>query len=184
VRPTSIHLYLGNAAEKNTTSLLLSGYVEVAPELIQYGKGPYGKPFVSQPKTHFHFNISHSGDKQITAVSLSEVGVDLEKIREDIDIDKISKRLFSKRLIEVMQKSARAHEFFFRAWTFYEAFLKAQGLTIFSGEKFREEFFFEDPLQDHLSIKEWKIYTLKAPAGFIAAVATTIDKPEIKYFEI
>src|SRR5690554_253809 len=61
--------------------------------LIKFAAGPNGKPYIDN-EDNFHFNISHSGDWVVCAVSYRPVGIDVERIKE-IDFA-IAKRFFSK----------------------------------------------------------------------------------------
>jgi 4'-phosphopantetheinyl transferase len=164
----------------------LSLHLKVHPSEISILKGPNGKPRIERPKAPFHYNVSHSSDYTLFAISQNEVGIDLERLRENLDQRKISRRLFSDTLVNWLEsfETERSLKLFFKAWTFYEAFLKAQGLTIFSGERIKEKFVFDSPDQKELTLNNYFIYEIEAPAGYVAAVASKIKNPEIKYLKI
>ncbi len=87
----------------------------------------YGKPFFSE-LPDVHFNLSHSGDLVLCALSPSPVGCDIEKpchydpalARRFFHPDEIT-RLFS------LPEDERP-EAFYRLWTCKESFMKAVGL--------------------------------------------------------
>jgi 4'-phosphopantetheinyl transferase len=76
------------------------------------------------------FNVSHSGGIALLAFARRrEVGVDIEQVRRDSDLETIARRFFSKH--EQEQLAALPGEekvdAFFRCWTRKEAYIKAIG---------------------------------------------------------
>lgn len=95
---------------------------------LQIEKNEYGKPYL---KNHnLQYNISHSGNMVICAISNNEVGVDIEEIK-DMDIE-IVKRCYSEKeaayIIE-QQGNVQLREFY-RIWTLKEAYVKYLGVGI------------------------------------------------------
>ncbi len=73
-----------------------------------------------------HFNISHSGDYTICAISKNNiVGIDIEEIKDIplVDFD----NEFSKKELEQIYAAKNPLKLFYRFWTQKEAFLKAIG---------------------------------------------------------
>ena len=94
---------------------------------INYGFGEVGKPYIKN--TDIHFNISHSGDYAVCAISDCEVGIDIQKI-EKPNLQ-VAKRFFAKKEYEYIlnqpdEKSKT--EAFYRIWTLKESFVKAVGV--------------------------------------------------------
>lgn len=93
---------------------------------------PKGKlflaPSVQDIECKPYFNIAHSGDKVICAVSDTEVGCDIEK--KNNDGLKIAKRFFHETeysyLEDIKSEDVREREFI-KLWTMKEAFVKATG---------------------------------------------------------
>lgn len=110
--------------------IILAKYLDMAPEEIQFGTGPQGKPFVSQ-LPGFGFNLSHSGDLALLAIGPSSVGVDIER-RQVRDFLALSQRFFSSKEGALIAESPTPEYDFYRIWTAKEAILKAHGagLTI------------------------------------------------------
>jgi 4'-phosphopantetheinyl transferase len=107
---------------------VLAGYLETEPGRIRFVYGPQGKPGL--PATALRFNLSHSGGRALLAVTRGrELGVDIERIRPEIDCLGIARRVFS----EAEQRALRAvpeplrRRAFFAAWTRKEAYVKARG---------------------------------------------------------
>jgi 4'-phosphopantetheinyl transferase len=115
---------------------VLSRYLGVGPGVVELRRDEVGKPFVprkSQGQSLITFNMSHAQDRALVAVSQGqEVGVDLERIRSDIEVVKLSKRYFATSEYAVIMQSAQEERAakFFRFWVAKEAVLKAQGIGL------------------------------------------------------
>src|SRR5688572_22315652 len=59
---------------------ILSCYTGQHPRDLLFGAGTWGKPFIRGAR-ELHFNLSHSGDAALCAVSRREVGIDVQRIR-------------------------------------------------------------------------------------------------------
>ncbi len=92
--------------------------------------GPNGKPYI-QAERRIFFNVSHSEERLLCAVSDEEVGCDVEKVR-DISV-KVAKRFFSPEEYAKIAEKETAEEqrdMFFRLWTLKESFMKVTGLGL------------------------------------------------------
>ncbi|WP_405410862.1 4'-phosphopantetheinyl transferase family protein [Maribacter sp. Asnod1-A12] len=82
------------------------------------------KPFLEN--SSIHFNISHSKELVVCAISSMEaIGIDVEKI-SDLNIEDF-KDQFSKTEIARMQNSSNSIKSFYQHWTQKEAIVKANG---------------------------------------------------------
>lgn len=89
--------------------------------------GEHGKPYIKDSDTFF--SISHSGDWAVCAVSDSEVGCDIEKIRP-VDL-KLARRFSPEEFSAIMSADEENRlELFFRYWTLKESYMKATGLGL------------------------------------------------------
>ncbi|MEO6787879.1 MAG: 4'-phosphopantetheinyl transferase superfamily protein [Chthoniobacteraceae bacterium] len=100
------------------------------PQSLEFVTGPTGKPALLQTFTDLRFNLSHSGDLALIAVARGrEVGVDVERVRRDIEFDPIVEHYFEPaeawnlRTAPQQERVSR----FFDLWTRKEACLKAEG---------------------------------------------------------
>ena len=66
---------------RNTLRWILSDYLAEEPKKIRFDYGAHGKPFIRLPKTKVQFNLSHSKELTLFAVSHRALGVDIEKIQ-------------------------------------------------------------------------------------------------------
>jgi 4'-phosphopantetheinyl transferase len=112
--------------------LILSKYLEESPDQIEIVIGPHGKPALSQweGKYSIHFNLSHSHEWVLYSITrVGEIGVDVEKMREVPDMEKIIGRFFSVReraAFNDLPPSERKQAFF-NCWSRKEALIKAMG---------------------------------------------------------
>ena len=112
--------------------ILLSKYVNCAPERIAFVYGERQKPALDRSRSEppVHFNVSHSGMKALLAFALGrEVGVDVEQIRYDVDHEALAKRFFSSAEQQALAALPSSEQCagFFRCWTRKEAYIKAHG---------------------------------------------------------
>lgn len=109
--------------------ILLGRYLDVSPASLSFTFSEFGKPSVANA-IDLHFNISHSGGLAVMGFTrAASIGVDLEKVKPNLEIKPIASRFFAEREQEVLfslpdhlQLSA-----FYQCWTSKEAFIKAHG---------------------------------------------------------
>lgn len=171
---------------------ILSYYVGVPPQEIDFYQNAHGKPYLRQDST-IQFNMSDSHELALYAVTLQqEVGVDIEWMRPNVDIKGIARRFFSPAEREALLAlpEDRQLEAFYRCWTRKEAYIKVigQGLSFpLDGFEVGLE---PEGMQNLLSVKEdiqaarrWALGSLPAPGGYAAALAVEGSVGPIHYFE-
>jgi 4'-phosphopantetheinyl transferase len=116
--------------------VVLSRYLGVDPKGVTLARSARGKPFLTRElreRSAITFNLSHAHGRALIAVSKTqEVGVDLEFVRSQIEVAKLSKRYFAcSEHAAIMQapEDQRAARFF-RYWVAKEALLKAEGIGL------------------------------------------------------
>lgn len=131
----------GAFRQKADADRFITGRVAVKKLLGYYGAldaagivinpGEKGKP-VAQTGTGIRlpsFNISHSGNKVLVAVSSDGVGVDVELIT-GIALEDLAQAVFSKQELTAFANSSDAVTTFYSFWTRKEALLKAAGVGL------------------------------------------------------
>lgn len=110
---------------------LINKRLHLKNEEIHFEYNEFGKPFLKEYEK-FYFNISHSGEWIVCAVSPCEVGIDIEQIK-DINL-LIANRFFSKKEnIDLNYKNEDDKlDYFYDLWTLKESYLKylGKGLSI------------------------------------------------------
>ena len=162
---------------------VLSRYLGIAPDLVELCRNEAGKPFVtrkSRGQSVITFNMSHAHGRALIAVSMGlEVGVDLERIRADVEVAKLSERYFAPSEHATIMQSTQEQRAakFFRYWVAKEAVLKAQGIglqalnqceIILGTDGIDAEVLvpMDSPLQNN-----WRVRLLSCGEGWEAAVA-------------
>lgn len=123
-------------AARGNLRVILAQCLDCEPQEIDFNYSDRGKPYISGITQAPYFNLSHSGDWAIYAVcSDREVGIDLEAINLNADVDSIAKRYFLESEQQVLQHLGDrakhlANLAFYQAWTLKEAYGKATGQGI------------------------------------------------------
>ena len=118
-------------AGRGILRILAAQYRRCGSHEIEVGIEPSGKPILrlNPSENALHFNISHSGEIVAIAYARTPVGIDVEKIRSDMEWREIAGRFFSasefQQLLDLPFPDQRLE--FFRRWTRKEAFAKAAG---------------------------------------------------------
>ena len=112
---------------------LLSYYADIAPQDWQFEKGEKDKPEIINCPLPLRFNISHTKNLIICAVTLEDdIGCDVENTGRSNDVLAIAERYFSptesKELFTLPVAQQRNR--FFDYWTLKESYIKAWGLGL------------------------------------------------------
>ncbi len=110
--------------------VLISRYTGSRPETLRFGYGTRGKPRLASPASDLRFNASHSGEMALFAfAAVSEVGVDVERIRRVPEMWAIAERFFAEaeyqRFLGMPEENQES--IFFEIWARKEAFAKGLG---------------------------------------------------------
>lgn len=104
---------------------------------VAYSEG--GKPYLQDKSFGLQewqlpwFNLSHAGNYAVCAVSDKEIGIDIEKMRDNIKVTDLAKRFFSKEEQQAILDcpAEQKLELFTKIWTAKESYFKytGEGLT-------------------------------------------------------
>jgi len=142
----------------------------------------FGKPSLTAGQgLPLQFNVSHSGDVILIAITVGRaVGIDVERIRTDLDLDGIAARFFSANENKVLASLAgpARYQAFFACWTRKEAYLKARGIGLsLPLDQFDVSFLpNEEPRllatrHDPAEAGQWRLQALEVSGGYAAALA-------------
>jgi 4'-phosphopantetheinyl transferase len=121
----------------------LANFVDLTPPNIPINYTQYSRPFIAN--TNIDFNISHSGDYLVVAVSrCQQVGVDIEICNQNTDVIGLGKIVFSDYEQNIVGNSTNN---FFTIWTKKEALIKACG-TGFGTEDYKNTRLTLQPIEE------------------------------------
>jgi 4'-phosphopantetheinyl transferase len=122
-------------AARSILRSLLAAYTGTSPARVELQISRHGKPHLAAPSEAIHFNLSHSGDWGLIAVCRStEVGVDLEWLRDIPNREKVARRVMEESDLRELEDADFSQAVFTRLWTRMEARQKCVGQGVF-GER-------------------------------------------------
>lgn len=107
--------------------LILGKYLNIHPKRLNFTINTYGKPYL-EGEDKLQFNLSHSIKKACVIVSDTEVGIDVECIR-NFNYEEIMTFFSGSENLAIYQQQNKKERLinFFRIWTQKEALLKCIG---------------------------------------------------------
>ena len=113
---------------------ILSHYIGIPANVLEFQLGPYGKPYITSSQNKMHnlkFNLSHSKDMLCIAVTKNtEVGIDVEFRDNKRSIQSLYSMVLTKQeqeYINSLNSVSVKLDFFYSVWTLKEAIVKALG---------------------------------------------------------
>ncbi len=91
---------------------------------LKYNINEYGKPYIKNK--NLFFNISHSFDYVVVAISNNEIGIDIEKVRKT-SLNIINKIATKKEKKYILSTPNKINERIFKIFTLKEAYFKMLG---------------------------------------------------------
>ena len=166
---------------------ILSGYLNIEPEKINFGYEPRGKPFLDEScnQINLKFNLSHSQNCALYVMSLNNsIGVDLECINSKTDVVSLAQRFFSPSEFAVIESVSpeQQQQLFFRYWTCKEAYLKATGTGLKDLQKVEISLTLEQAAELNIS-DEWNLVEIKPFSDCAATVAVRGRDLQFKYWD-
>ncbi len=175
--------------------VILGCYLDMEPGQLKFCYGPHGKPTLAERSGMgvLRFNVSHSNGIALYAITRGrEVGVDVERLRPDLEDEHIARRFFSSREI-VALRAVPANirlEAFFNCWTRKEAYIKArgEGLTL-PLDRFDVSLAPGEPAAllsingDRQEASRWLLQSLAPGPGYVAALAVEGHELRIKCWQ-
>jgi 4'-phosphopantetheinyl transferase len=172
---------------------ILARYLARSPHTISFGANAYGKPHLMDADNWLQFNLSHSGEWALLAVTaIGPVGVDVEQVRKDFGGEEIARRFFSASEVDALLAlpASLRTEAFFLCWTRKEAFIKAVGMGVsFPLESFSVSLHPHEParvlwLRDApQEVDSWRLAELPVGSGYVAALALKGDISSLQLWQ-
>ncbi len=155
--------------------ILLGRYTGRRPDAVRLAYGPQGKPYLAAIVHGPWFNLCHSGDIALLAVSgAGAIGIDIERIRRIAHPEQVAERFFTDdtttEISDAFRDLTPVHRFFLR-WTAFEATRKAQGIGVFSPAH---------SASDHVTVAPDAIRHFIPAANHIAAAAMPTGLPPVQ----
>lgn len=167
---------------------VLSQYLEAfAPPKWCFVQNDHGKPALdpAQNSRGLYFNLSHSGDRLVLAISkLETIGVDIESSDKPRRVSRIAQRFFSRQEaadLLALNQSQRLHRFY-QLWTLKEAYIKACGLGLAIP---LQQFSYAFPVAGQIEITfdrtreddalRWQVWQFDIPGNYQLALAVKSD---------
>ena len=173
-------------AVRGSLRIVLGTALDIEPAELTFTTGPYGKPTLANDPTDLDFNVSHSADRALIGLSRTHrIGVDIEQVRGDLDIDGLAARVFSStEQVEVSGRTDDARTLaFLGIWTRKEACVKGTGLGLsIAPETFTVDLHDRNPadLGDHGT---WATVGVAVEPGYVASVAVDTDGGRLTTFD-
>lgn len=158
---------------------LLARYTHQLPEQLSFSEGLYGKPELQDNESNLRFNLSHSGDQVLYAVTHDrEIGVDVEAENPALEWVQIARSFFSPLEWNALARLEieQGRQAFMDLWSRKEALHKAIGAGFsLAADKFPLPLG-KSPIQISAQTLAgdnalWSIRGLEAGAGYYAALA-------------
>lgn len=169
---------------RSTLRIVLASYLDRHPEELVFAYNEFGKPCLGEEDgSDLHFNLSHSEDIAVLAVSdRFPLGIDIEA--EKAIAEDVAGHFFSPNEC-IRLKSlpiSQQQQAFYRCWTRKEAFVKAHGaglslaLDCFDVPLVGTESLRIERLDDTVGLAgDWSLLDLRVPQGFFGAVAAMTE---------
>jgi 4'-phosphopantetheinyl transferase len=168
---------------------ILSAYTGTPADQLRFQLSANDKPAL-EPLSDIRFNISHSADMALLGIAFRrEVGVDIEAIRTNVEIENLAERFFSPHERDSIRSLPDPEKVaaFFRCWSCKEAFLKAQGVGLSrSLNSFDVEVNPARPARliatrpDANETERWSLHTMETVQGYAAAISAEGAIAELK----
>lgn len=167
---------------RSLTRNVLSRYTNTPPQALRFAVNEYGQPKVDWPRRHrnIYFSLSHtSGLVALAISSVSEIGIDVEKVDRPVDISGVAEAVFTHlELANILRATPNKDRVnFFELWTLKEAYIKALGRGFSLPPRTFAFANLEEPISLHLvpdcdrSPERWRFRVSRYRSGFRMAIA-------------
>ena len=170
---------------KAVLRILLGRYLKVDPKAVQFKSGKNKKPELENNfGRNLHFNISHSGDYILIAVSATEVGVDVEAMDASFTYKNLLSFGFNPQEIDFIESSNLPYQTFYQLWTRKESLLKATGKGLVDGLSLVPSLngVHQNPAEIIGSAENWQVLSFQVDENHVGSVAFMPVKTALRFF--
>ena len=152
--------------------LLLADVYCMPPEKMIIAAGVNGKPRLND-YAGIHFNVSHTHERAVIALSKHRIGIDLEHMNPAFDFASVAEFACSAAELKLLSETVSPRTEFFKLWTRKEAFLKGLGTGLVNDLKTITCADAVNPISGELQgvLSDWKIMTTMLSGNYIMSVA-------------
>lgn len=131
--PPTAEVHVWRGSPEDPLRRVLSRYLDLTPAEIRLAIGEHGKPSLAQDPDRLAFNLTHSGEIVLVAVSCGrEVGVDVEREKAGRDLIALAERALDPAAAAAVRAAdgEKRTQVFYDLWTRHEARLKCLGVGL------------------------------------------------------
>ena len=171
---------------RSILKFVLAAYTTLDITAIDFDYHVNKKPYLSS-HPWLYFNISHSENYAVIAISLNKVGIDIEYISQDFDFTTLLPDVFDNNEVLAIQNADNIKHTFYKSWTRKEALVKGLGRGI-------DDDFKNIPSLDghHIvdstllkNTEKWQVHSFELADYYLGAIAfeglSTISKNLVLY---
>jgi 4'-phosphopantetheinyl transferase len=178
------HLRRNFIAARGNLREILARSLNCEPQELNFGYSDRGKPFLKKPQNSdgLFFNLAHSQDLAIYALcSDREVGIDLEYINLQCDVERIAKRYFLPSEQKFISSFCDRQKYlaFYQIWTLKEAYGKATGQGIANILDVVDVAPLLISMEKNLQIEGWTLELLNSAIDLNYAAAICVSNSEL-----
>jgi 4'-phosphopantetheinyl transferase len=182
-------------AARASLRTLLGAYVGMEPGQLRFRCDKFGKPGLDGEANtaSIRFNVSHSAELGLFGfVGEHRIGVDLERVRADIEVENLARNHFSANEFHMLRAvpSDQQLEAFFCCWTRKEAYLKGLGEGMSHGlDRFEVSVGPGEPVailhadDDPDVSRRWTLEHLTPAPGYLGAAAVEMGAVTFQCFQ-
>ena len=171
----------------SATRILMGKYLFQNPPDVKIKEGINKKPFViNEGEKELYYNLSHSGDWILIAVSKYDVGIDIELINSSFSFSSIVDSAFSTEESEFLKQSEQSPEAFYLLWTRKEALLKGTGKGLVDNLSDIPSLDGVSSISDEIigSVDSWRIGSFGVEKQYVASVAYSDKIDTARFFQL
>ncbi|MDR3696120.1 4'-phosphopantetheinyl transferase superfamily protein [Mucilaginibacter sp.] len=167
---------------RGAIKLIMGRYLNCKPALIEIKTGENKKPYIKD--SPLFYNLSHSGDWIILAVSDSAIGIDTEMVSSTFGFSDVINEYFSPEESRFINEE-KSTERFFMLWTRKEALAKATGKGLDDDLKFIPSLDGQHYLKGNIlsSSNNWTINSFLLDNNYFASAATSDKTGDLGFWE-